>query len=110
MTLWRVRPMPVSTTQGHVISPNDGLPLCGLDDSPEPWVISTQKPAWPCDACLLVLAGTATQDSLARDVVRAEAEIELADAEYHHDTEKIALHTQWLADHPPIIVSSGGSS
>jgi hypothetical protein len=110
MTLWRVRPMSVSTTQGHVISPDDGLPLCGLDDSPEPWVISTQRPAWPCDACLLVLAGTATRHSIARDVARVEVGIDLADAQYRHDADRIALRSQWLADHPPIIVSSGGPS
>jgi len=111
MMLWLVRSQPVSSTRGHAVDSDGGPPMCGLRLTPNvAWAYTTQEPAWPCVACLLVLSGTATQDSLARNVARTEAEIELADAEYRHDAEKIALHTQWLADHPPIIVSSGGSS
>lgn len=111
MMLWLVRPVPVATTEGHAVSLDGGLTLCGLSPTFHVvWTFATQRPAWPCTACLAVLDGTATRHSIARDIARAEAETDLADAQCHHDTERIAFRTQWLADHPPIIVSSGGSS
>lgn len=91
---------------------DDGWPLCGPSSLEErhPYVFTVQEPAWPCTACLEVLNGTATRRSIERGKARIAMQMRRASAEWNNDTDEITRCDQWFADHPPIIVSSGGST
>lgn len=69
---------------------------------------SNAKTRLMCVDCAAIERGEATYDSVCRMRERAMEENCLAQARRDHDDVWAAACWQWLADHPPILVTSGG--